>query len=271
MEDRFEAFDQKLATKVAKMYLPVLETYHRATWHGLDNIPDEPFLGVGNHTGMHFMPESLLWINKYHSEPRMVPMLTLIHHLTHLLGRSVKLPVNELGFLEARRDNALAALRAGYAVTVYPGGDRDVARPFTERNRINFFDHLGYVKTALKAQVPILPIVGCGGGETLFVLNSGEKFAEWTGLKRFVKVHTWPVYWSFPFGMHVGHWPHLELPLPSQMSMSILRPYQLTGFKPYDADDPTVVSHINREILKLMQAELDRLSKGRIPVIGQLK
>lgn len=271
MEDRFDAFDQKLATKVAKMYLPILETYHRATWHGLENIPDAPFLGVGNHTGMHFMPESLLWITKYHSEPRSVPMLTLIHHLTHLLGRTVKLPVNELGFLEARSDNALTALRAGYAVTVYPGGDRDVARPFSERHKVNFFDHLGYVRTALKAQVPILPIVGCGGGETLFVINSGEKIAQYSGLKQLVKVHTWPLYWSFPFGLHMGHWPRFELPLPSQMSMSVLRPYELTGFKPTDADDPAAVAHINREVLKLMQNELDRLSKGRWPVIGKLK
>ena len=269
-EDHLELFNQKLATKVAKLYLPIIETYHRAKFLGLENIPDEPFLGAGNHTGMHFMPEALLWLSKYHSEGRKVSMLTLIHHMTHHLGRLVKLPVNELGFMEARRDNALNALRSGFAVTVYPGGDRDVARPFSDRHNINFFDHLGYVKTALKAQVPILPIVGCGGGETAFVINSGEKIAEWTGLKKFMKIHTWPLYWSFPFGFHLGHFPHLELPLPSQMTLSVLKPYSLSEYSPADAENTEVIQHINQDVLRLIQAELDHLSQGRIPIIGKL-
>lgn len=269
-EDHLEAFDPKLARKVAKLYLPVLETYHRAKWFGLENIPDEVFLGVGNHTGMHFMPESLLWLAKYHSGDHYIPMLTLIHHMTHHLGRMVKLPVNELGFLEARRDNALTALQSGFAVTVYPGGDRDVARTFFDRNKIDFFDHYGYVRLAIKAQVPILPIVGCGGGETLFVINNGEKIAEFTGLKRFGKVHTWPLYWSFPFGLHWGHLPHFELPLPSQMTMSVLKPIYLKDYRPEQADDPRVVAEVNGLVMSAMQRELDKLAEGRIPVIGKL-
>lgn len=269
-EDHIEVFDPKMARKVAKLYLPILETYHRAKFLGLENIPSEAFLGVGNHTGMHFMPESLLWLSKYHSEERSVPMLTLIHHMTHLFGRLVHLPVNELGFLEAKPDSALNALQSGFAVTVYPGGDRDVARTFTDRNKINFFDHLGYVKTALRAQVPILPIVGCGGGETLFVLNSGERFAAWSGLKRLAKVHTWPTYWSFPFGWHVGHFPHFELPLPSQMTISVLEPFYLNHYQPSDAENPEIVKNINDDVMYVMQKELDRLSKGRIPILGKI-
>lgn len=270
LEDNLERFDSVKARKVAKWYLPIIETYHRAKWIGLENIPDEVFLGVGNHTGMHFMPESLLWVAKYHSQPRPIPMFTLIHHMTHHLASLVKLPVNELGFLEASRDNALKALKSGYATMVYPGGDRDVARTYANRHKIDFFDHLGYVKTALMAQVPILPIVGCGGGETAFVLDSGEKIADWTGLKKLTKVHTWPLYWSFPFGFHLGHLPHLELPLPSQMTMSILEPYRLDEYGPRDANDPEVVKHINDDLLLRMQNELDSLAKGRVPIIGKI-
>ena len=269
-EDHLELFDHKKAQKLAKAVLPVAEMYHRAKWLGLENIPEEVFLGVGNHTGMHFMPESVLWVAKYQNEERSIPMLTLIHHMAHRLANMLKMPVNELGLLEATRQNALDALRAGYAVTVYPGGDRDVARPFSDRHNINFFDHLGYVKMALKAQVPILPIVGCGGGETLFVLNSGEKIAEWTGLKRFAKIHTWPLYFSFPFGLHLGHFPHFELPLPSQMTISVLKPIYLTEFSVEDAENPFMVEQINEEVLRVMQAELDKLSKGRVPLLGKI-
>ena len=270
MEDHLELFEPERARKLAKVTLPVMETYHRAKWIGLENIPDQIFLGVGNHSGMHFMPESMLWVAKYHSEERAIPMLTLIHHMTHRLANLVHLPVNELGFLEAKRDNAFSALKSGYAVTVYPGGDRDVARTFADRDKVNFFNHLGYVKMALRAQVPILPIVGCGGGETLFVFNTGEKLAEVTGLKKLGRIHTWPFYWSFPFGFHLGHWPHFELPLPSQMTMSILEPIYLDKYKPSDAEDPVIVQRINEEVLYVMQKELDKLSKWRIPIIGKI-
>lgn len=216
------------------------------------------------------MPESMLWVAKYHSQERSIPMFTLVHHMTHLLARMAKLPVNEFGVLEATRENALAALDAGYAVTVYPGGDRDVARSYADRHKVNFFDHLGYAKMAIKAQVPILPVVGCGGGETLFVIDNGERIAEFTGLKKWAKVHTWPFYWSFPFGFHWGHFPHIEVPLPSQITMSVLPPIHLPELSTSDADDPEVLKAVNELVLTVMQDELDRLSKGRIPIIGKL-
>ncbi len=266
-----ENFKPDLTKKVAKAYLPILETYYRAKFTGLENIPEVPFLGVGNHLGMYFMPEAYLWGAKYHAEDRKVPMLTMIHHMMHHVADMVKIPVDDLGMIEATRENALKALKAGYALTVYPGGDKDNGKPFKDRNKIDFFNHMGYVKMALKAQVPILPIVGVGGGETLFVLNSGEKFAEWIGLKKLTKIHTWPVYWSFPFGWHIGHFPFFSIPLPSQVSLSILKPYYVNDYSPEDADNPEIVQHINQDLIRTMQEELDKMSQGRIPIIGKLK
>ena len=86
-----------------------------------------------------------------------------------------------------------------------------------------------------------------------------------------MKIHTWPLYWSFPFGFHLGHFPHLEFPLPTQMTMSILKPYYLTDYTPEDAENPEVVKFINDDLLRIMQSELDELSEGRIPVIGKLR
>jgi hypothetical protein len=83
-------------------------------------------------------------------------------------------------------------------------------------------------------------------------------------------VHTWPFYWSFPFGFHLGHWPRFELPLPAQVTMSILPPFSVEEYVPEDADDPIIVERINQELLWLMQQELDWLAKGRIPIIGKL-
>lgn len=262
--------DFAVANKIAKLLLPTFNKYYRAEFIGMENIPNRPFLGVGNHSGMHFMPESFLWLGKYHSEPREVNMFTLIHHFTHHIGEMAFLPLKQMGLLDANKGNAANALRQGFAVTVYPAGDRDNAKPFWERNKIDFFDHLGYVKLALDTNVPILPIVGVGGGEAVFTAFSGEQIAEWTGLKKYLKIHTWPLYWSWPFGWHLGHIPVPGLPLPTQISISVLEPIHVEDHPRAEANDPKIVQEINEIVVARMQREVDRLVKGRIPVIGNL-
>jgi 1-acyl-sn-glycerol-3-phosphate acyltransferase len=265
-----EDFDPTLVHNVAKWYLPVLEKYYRAEFIGLDNIPDGPFLGVGNHTGIHYMPESYLWLCKYHSNHEHRPMYTLVHDFVYKVAEKLRLPLHALGILDADKGSAYEALREGCAVTVYPAGDRDNAKPFYERNEIDFFGHTGYVKLALNARVPIVPVVGVGGGESVFTLTSGSGFAEWSGLKKYLKIHTWPVFWSFPFGWHVGHFPTLGLPLPTQVTVSVLEPIDTSGYAEDAANDPLIIAELNAKVLHAMQAEVDRLVKGRIPVIGRI-
>jgi len=259
-----------LASKSAKLILPFLKKYYRAKFVGLENIPDNPFLGVGNHLGVHFIPESYLWMGKYHTLKNKPPMKVLVHHMFHKILAALKFPENQFGILDASPGNAERAINEGYSLTVYPGGDRENAKPYSERNEINFYDHYGYIQLALRTGVPILPVVGIGGAETLFVLSSGEKFAKKSGLTKFLKVHTWPVYWSFPFGWHVGHFPHLSIPLPSQITISVLPAFTLENYKKEDAEKIEVLKKINDEIVGLMQIELNRLAKGRVPILGKL-
>lgn len=255
--------------KAAKVYLPIIQSYYRTKFIGLENIPTTPFLGVGNHLGVHFTPETYLWLTKYHSMNLKIPMKILVHNAFHKVASFLKLPEEMFGVIDANPENAINALKSGNAVTVYPGGDRENTKPFKDRNEINFFDHLGYIELAIKARVPILPIVGVGGGETLFVLSSGEKIAEITGMKKWLQIHTWPIYWSFPFGWHIGHFPYFSIPLPSQITISILPPYSTEKYSVEDADNPEVLKQVNSEVIQLMQTEMDKLVKGRIPVIGK--
>lgn len=258
-----------LARLIANTAIPFLEKYYRAEYIGLDNIPDQPFLGVGNHLGVYFLPETYLWVGKYHTLKSGPPMKVLVHSTIHQALSSFKFPEDELGILEACPENTLNAINSGHAVTVYPGGDRENSKPFSERHKIDFYGHHGYIKMAMETGAPILPIVGIGGGETLFVLSSGEKFAKRVGLTKLFKVHTWPTYWSFPCGWHVGHFPFFSLPLPSQMTISILPPYSMDGYTEEDTKDSALLARINTEITGMMQSEMDRLAKGRIPVIGK--
>lgn len=270
MEEMKEVKEMLLGKKTAKLITPLLEKYYRAKFIGLENVPSTPFLGIGNHLGVYFMPEAFLWVGKYYGLDNKPPMKILVHHVLHEISSLLKLPESEFGLLDASPENAIEALKSGSAVTVFPGGDRENSKPFSERNKIDFYNHYGYIQLALKARVPILPVVGIGGGETLFVLSSGEKIAKKTGLTKLFKLHTWPIYWSFPFGWHIGHFHFLSLPLPSQITISVLPPYSVDKYSESDADNLDVLKKINDEIVQQMQTEMDRLAKGRIPIIGKI-
>ncbi len=263
--------EMPLAKGVAKLFTPLLEKYYRAQFIGLEHIPNDPFLAVGNHLGVYFMPETYLWLGKYHSLEGKPPMKVLIHHALHEMASFARLPEKQFGVLDACPSNTIRALEEGNAVTVYPGGDRENSKSFCDRNKIDFFGHKGYVQMALKAQVPILPVVGIGGGETLFVLSSGERLAQVSGIQKLFRIHTWPIYWSLPFGWKVGHLPYPSLPLPAQVTVSVLPPISTKDYSPEDADDPHVVNEINHKVIQSMQLEMDRLAKGRVPVLGKLK
>ena len=85
---------------------------------------------------------------------------------------------SKTGFIQANHENADEALRSGGVVVVFPGGDYDVYRPTTARNKIDFGGRTGYVKAALNAGVPIVPMVGIGGQESQMYLTRGTEVAK---------------------------------------------------------------------------------------------
>ena len=77
---------------------------------------------------------------------------------------------------------AEALLEGGNILIVYPGGDHEVFRPWSERNRIDFGGRRGLVRLALRQQVPMVPAVSIGAHETLVVLTRGESVARFLRL-----------------------------------------------------------------------------------------
>lgn len=71
------------------------------------------------------------------------------------------------GLIRADRLIAADVLRSGAIVIVFPGGIYDAYRPTISENVIDFKGRTGYVRTALEANTPIVPVVsiqiaGCG-------------------------------------------------------------------------------------------------------------
>ena len=113
MKQRSPVKEMFLAKRSAKILEPLLEKYYRAKFFGLENIPETPFLGIGNHLGVHFMPESFLWMTKYYSLKNKPPMKVLVHHVLADVSAFLKFPKSEFGILDANPDTAVKTLKAG--------------------------------------------------------------------------------------------------------------------------------------------------------------
>ena len=108
------------------------------------------------------------------------------------------------------RRHAKSAFMGG--VVVFPGGDYEVFRPWTERNQIEFGGRKGFIVLALSAGVPVVPIFNmCFENEKAKSLNTFESFNDCT-----------------QSGLDSIHWPgsHSGKVLSRQSAHSMNKPHQ---------------------------------------------
>jgi 1-acyl-sn-glycerol-3-phosphate acyltransferase len=238
--------------------------WFRPDIRGLDRVPRQgPLLIVGNHTGGANSPEVLiaqLAFSAYFGVER--PHYQLAHRM--VLNSPVGSVVRRFGTVEADPANAEAALDAGAMVTVFPGGDYEVFRPSWESAKVDFGGRTGFLRLAVRKNVPIVPMVTLGGQETALFLSRGERLARLTGASRLMRLKTVPIVVGFPFGLSVGGFPPF-LPLPAKVTIELLEPIDLRARYGAEPD----VEEIYRELMATMQDTLTALQlERRLPVLG---
>jgi len=141
-----------------------------AVMHGVERIPRGPALLVGNH-GPLAIDTSVLIHALYRDTGRVVrglgDRMVFKNPITGYLARVV-------GGVEGSPDNAQALLSANEWVLVYPGGARETLREPKERYQLSWQGRLGFVRVALRAQVPIVPIACVGADDLLVQVVSRE-------------------------------------------------------------------------------------------------
>jgi 1-acyl-sn-glycerol-3-phosphate acyltransferase len=149
-------------------------------------------------------------------------------------------------------------------VTVFPGGDYEVFRPSWESAKVDFGGRTGFLRLALRKNVPIVPMVTLGGQETALFLSRGGRLAQLTGAARLMRLKTLPIVVGFPFGLSVGGVPPF-VPLPAKVTLELLEPIDLRATYGADPD----VDEIYRELMAMMQEALTALQRERrLPVLG---
>jgi 1-acyl-sn-glycerol-3-phosphate acyltransferase len=213
-----------------------------------------PALVIGNHSSIYWAPE--IWVtfmNMLDHRPD-EPSFGVAHDIllrTPVLGDLLR----SFGALPACREAATAGLKDGGAVLVYPGGDWEACRPWTDRGKIDFAGRKGFIRLALELGVPVIPAVANGGHDAIFVLSRGERTARLLGLDKLLRSKVFPYTIGVPFGLA----PVLpQVPLPASVHMSFLPPLQWST-EPGDPNDADAVDRYYDQTAATMQAELDRL------------
>ncbi len=237
--------------------------YFRADVRGLHHIPREgPVLLVGNHSGGMMAPDLFVFVLAFSTHFGVERRFYQLAHNGVVTGPAGQL-VRRYGTVAADPANAELALSSGAAVLVYPGGDYEVFRPSWESDRVDFGGRKGFVRLALKLNVPIQPIVSIGSQETALFLTRGERLARLAGLDRLMRLKTAPIMVGLPFGLMPGVFGHI--PLPAKISIQVLPKIDLRERYGEDPD----VDQIYDDVIDRMQDVLTSLAEERrLPVIG---
>ena len=160
--------------------------YHlwfRCEVEGIENVPSEGgALLVSNHAGA--LPPDASMIAKAIKEehPRPRPLhLTMEHFFKGYPGFSMLLP--KIGAVPAHPANVHRLLcDEQQLVLVFPEGRKGTEKLFKDRYRLRRFGRGGFVKAAMKARVPIVPVALVGAEEAQPVFAQIPLLAQLTGL-----------------------------------------------------------------------------------------
>jgi 1-acyl-sn-glycerol-3-phosphate acyltransferase len=237
---------------------PLLDFYYhhwfRVETEGVEHVPAEGgALIVSNHSGA-LPPDGPMIMQAIHHEhptPRPVYMLGE-HWFKGYPGAG--LLTNKIGLVAAHPANAQRLLHdEGRLVLVFPEGQKGSRKLYWQRYRLRRFGRGGFVRTAMRAGVPIVPVAVLGAEEAMPIFAHIPALQKLTGLIYF------PVNHAFPqFGLAAA-----LMYLPAKFKIRFLEPVDLSGYPPEDADDLALVQALGEEIRTRIQLELDELRSSR--------
>jgi hypothetical protein len=173
-----EGLDTTFMERQKYLWNPLIDYWFRMEMDGWDRLPDPPALLIGIHSGAPFVWDAwtvgVQWWRHFGDERQ-------LHGTAHdalmaapLIGGYFR----KMGVLPAAPDSIAAALAAGHDVALWPGGEVDSLRPWVRRDEAILAGRKGFVRTAIKAGVPIVPISTVGGPDSMPVLFSGRRLAR---------------------------------------------------------------------------------------------
>ncbi len=246
-------FDRDLTESVL---LPMIRPLHRVYWRvsssGSEHLPAGGGLVVSNHAGTLPADALMLGLDVFdevgrHPRPLGADLVFKLPGVGQLARKS--------GVTLASGGDAQRLLDRGSLVAVWPEGFKGIGKPYRDRYRLARFGRGGFVATALRAQVPIIPTAIVGSEEIYPLLWDVKAIARVFGLPYFPIV---PQMFSLPILGPAG-----LLPLPSKWAIHYGEPIDTTAYGPEAADDPMIVFDLAEQVRERIQQQLYTMLMGR--------
>jgi 1-acyl-sn-glycerol-3-phosphate acyltransferase len=256
-----EVDDWGRSERVFSLVEPMLNFYYRYWFRvdaqGVENVPSSGgALLVSNHSGAlpPDAPMIMQAIRNEHSAPRPLYMLGE-HWFKGYPG--VGMLANKIGMVAAHPANAQRLMGdEGRLALVFPEGQKGSRKLYWQRYKLRRFGRGGFVKTAMRAGVPIVPIAVVGAEEAMPIFAHVPQLERLTGLIYF------PINHAFPhFGLAAG-----LMYLPAKFKIRFLEPISLDRYGAEDAEDLELVQSLAEDIRRRIQVEVDRLVAGRTSI-----
>jgi 1-acyl-sn-glycerol-3-phosphate acyltransferase len=152
----------------------------------------------------------------------------------------------------ASNDDAERMLRGGELVGVWPEGFKGIGKPFAERYKLQRFGRGGFVSSAMRAQVPIVPVSIVGAEEIYPLVGNVPSLARLLGLPYL------PITPFFPLLGPLG-----LVPLPSKWIIEFGEPVRTDAYEPQAADDPMLLFNVTDQVRETIQQTLYSLLMKR--------
>ena len=250
-----------------KSWMPIWEWFYRYYFRvetdGWHHMPQSgKMLIVGSHNGGLASPDTSMFMYDWFRRFGYDRLIYGLMHPAAWKSPIFAIPGSRVGAVIAHPKMAIAALQRDASVLVYPGGAEDLFRPYYMRDRIHFAGRKGFIKLALREEVPIVPIISYGAHDTLIVLadfyDQVRQLHEWGfPWKLDLDTGVFPIYLGLPWVLGIGPLPNF--PLPIQIHTRVCAPIV---FERYGRDAALCRDYVNdcyEKVCFHMQLELDSL------------
>lgn len=222
---------------------PIAENWFRLQVRGIENIPaDGGALLVANHSGTVPMDGLITSyaVRKHTGRPMRALGADLVFKLPGIAELARK-----AGATLACTEDAERLLGKGELAAVWPEGFKGVGKPFSERYKLQRFGRGGFVSSAMRAQVPIVPVSIVGAEEIYPLVGNIPSLARLLGVPYI------PITPFFPLLGPLG-----LIPLPSKWIIEFGEPIRTDAYPPEAADDPMLLFNVTDQVRETIQQTL---------------
>jgi 1-acyl-sn-glycerol-3-phosphate acyltransferase len=143
----------------------------RPKLYGLDNVPEDGSLVVGNHTIYGLMDVPFMVTEVWRRRGLAIRGLGEHAHYAVPLWRDLLVSG---GMVRGTRENVRGLMRERQTILVFPGGAREVNKRKGQEYQLLWRERIGFARLALEQDYPIVPLAAVGADDMLDVIVDGN-------------------------------------------------------------------------------------------------